>query len=73
MFQLPRYVPPEGVTIAGSFIPGGYAVSISPRSHNRLKEIFGEDADEWRPERWLEDESKSKYMDYLLTTVSQRP
>jgi hypothetical protein len=72
MFQLPRYVPPEGVTIAGSFIPGRHAISMSPRSHNRSKDIFGEDADEWRPERWLEDESKTKYMDSLLTTVSRR-
>jgi hypothetical protein len=72
MFQLPRYVPLEGVTIAGSFIPGGYAVSMSPRSHNRSKDIFGEDADKWRPERWLEDESKAKHMDSLLATVSKR-
>lgn len=70
MFQLPRYAPPEGVTIAGHFVPSGCAVSMSPRSHNRSKEIFGDDADKWRPERWLENDEKSKYMDSLLSTVS---
>lgn len=69
MFQLPRYAPPEGVTIAGHFVPGGCALSMSPRSHNHSKEIFGNDADRWRPERWLENEEKSKYMESLLTTV----
>ena len=53
LWQLPRETPAEGVTIAGYFISPGMTVSISPISQNRCKEIYGEDADEWRPERWL--------------------
>ncbi|KAH7355744.1 cytochrome P450 [Pyrenochaeta sp. MPI-SDFR-AT-0127] len=53
LWQLPRETPPEGVIIAGHFIPGGSTVSTSPLSQNRCKEVFGDDADEWRPERWL--------------------
>ncbi|KAF1956096.1 cytochrome P450 [Byssothecium circinans] len=53
VWQLPRETPAEGVTIADHFIPLGSTVSTSPMSQNRYKEIFGGDANKWRPERWL--------------------
>ncbi|KAJ5556509.1 cytochrome P450 [Penicillium frequentans] len=43
----PRVVPQEGITICGHFIPGGCDVG-------RNKQIFGDDVDRFRPERWLE-------------------
>jgi len=36
---------------------------------NRSKEIFGEDANEFNPERWLGDEKKARYMESGLATV----
>lgn len=51
MYQLPRYAPPEGITIDGHFLPEGTEIGISPLSMNRDTAIFGIDADEFRPER----------------------
>jgi cytochrome P450 len=73
MYQLPRIVPAEGITIAGYALPPGTNAGISARSMNRDKKIFGEDANEFRPERWLEDESRARYMDSLLATVRPLP
>ncbi|KAJ3538936.1 hypothetical protein NM208_g5689 [Fusarium decemcellulare] len=68
IFQLPRVVPPEGITIRKYFIPGNAHVSMSPRVMNRDKEVFGDDAEVWRPERWLEEPERAKYMDSMLAT-----
>ncbi|KKY29023.1 putative cytochrome p450 [Phaeomoniella chlamydospora] len=50
---LERVVPPQGATIAGRSIPGGTIVGCSAWVIHREKDIFGEDADEFVPERWL--------------------
>lgn len=51
---LERYVPREGYRLTdGSFLPGGSIVGCNPYLLCRNKEIFGEDAEEFRPERWL--------------------
>lgn len=53
---LERYVPAEGFTLPnGDFVPGGVAVGINPYIGNRNKTVWGSDADEFRPERWLRD------------------
>ncbi|KAK3356504.1 cytochrome P450 [Lasiosphaeria hispida] len=53
--QLERYVPAEGLGLPnGSFIPAGTAVGINPYVTGRNKDVFGEDAEEFRPERWLQ-------------------
>lgn len=53
VWQLPREAPKTGITIAGHYIPPGATLGMSPMAHNRSKDIFGDDADEWRPQRWL--------------------
>ncbi|CAH0056895.1 unnamed protein product [Clonostachys solani] len=55
--NLERLTPPEGIEICGELIPGGTVVSCNPWVLHRRKEIFGEDADIYRPERWLLGES----------------
>src|SRR5256885_7202490 len=70
MYQLPRYAPPEGITIDDYFLPQGTEIGISPLTMNRDTAIFGIDADEFRPERWMENPEKTRYMDSMLTTVS---
>ncbi|KAI1370321.1 putative benzoate 4-monooxygenase cytochrome P450 [Hypoxylon crocopeplum] len=51
---LPRQVPPEsdGVSIRGHHYPPGTVLSVPTYSIHHSKEIWGEDADEFRPERW---------------------
>lgn len=54
---LERYVPAGGHTLPnGDYIPPGNIVGMNPYVTNRNKSVFGEDADDFRPERWLRDE-----------------
>lgn len=50
---LERIVPPGGAEIAGHFVKGGTIVGCSAWVIHRNKEVFGEDVDVYRPERWL--------------------
>ncbi|KAL2022359.1 hypothetical protein VTK56DRAFT_5426 [Thermocarpiscus australiensis] len=51
---LPRQVPPDspGVRLHGYYFPPGTVLSVPTYSIHHSKEIWGEDADEFRPERW---------------------
>ena len=49
-----RIVPPGGAVICGESIQGGTVVCTSSWTIHRDKAVFGEDADAFRPERWLE-------------------
>ncbi|KAK6207097.1 hypothetical protein LQW54_007526 [Pestalotiopsis sp. IQ-011] len=54
---LERIVPAQGAEIAGHFVKGGTIVGCSAWIIHRRPEIFGQDVDVYRPERWLVDES----------------
>ena len=69
VYQLPRYAPHEGLAIDDYFIPPNQIVGISPIAMNRSKAIYGEDANEFNPDRWLIDDVKFRYMDSHLATV----
>ncbi|KIW94689.1 uncharacterized protein Z519_04666 [Cladophialophora bantiana CBS 173.52] len=61
---LPRVVPVQGATICGVFIPGGTEVGCNAWTVHRDKDIYGEDADLWIPERWLDNnEEKVKILE----------
>ncbi|KAL8838459.1 MAG: hypothetical protein Q9170_002134 [Blastenia crenularia] len=65
-FALPfeRVVPDGGVTVLGHYLPTGTVVGGSPYVVNRDKETFGQDAEFWRPERWVDaDDAQRKRMD----------
>lgn len=49
-----KQAPPEGDTFKGQFIPGGTDIAYSAWGTHHNKKTFGEDADVYRPERWLE-------------------
>lgn len=52
-----RYVPRGGFALPnGDYLPQGTIVGMSPYILARNKSIYGEDADEFRPERWMRDE-----------------
>lgn len=54
-FNLERIVPPSGAIICGYAIPSGTIVGVNAWVVQRDHSIFGADADEYRPERWLAD------------------
>ncbi|KAB5543017.1 cytochrome P450-like protein [Coniochaeta sp. 2T2.1] len=57
---LERIVPEPGVEIAGHYVKGGTIVGCSAWIIHQNKEVFGEDVEAYRPERWLADESVDK-------------
>ena len=62
-----RVVPETGLQVDTTYLPAGTIVGINPWILHRDKRIFGEDAEEWQPRRWLtEDAEKIKYMDHHL-------
>ena len=50
---LSKEVPPQGDTINGQFIPGGTRIGHNSCGMQLRADIFGEDVDVFRPERWL--------------------
>ncbi|KAF4547698.1 Cytochrome P450-like protein 6 [Elsinoe fawcettii] len=64
---LERVVPAAGIQVASHFIPGGTIVGCSPWTIHRSRDVFGEDASDFRPERWIEaDEAKLSEMTSCL-------
>ncbi|KAI0888741.1 cytochrome P450 [Annulohypoxylon maeteangense] len=53
-----RVVPVGGATIAGRFFPQGSVVGVNTWIEHRNPRIFGEDANEFKPERWLSDDTE---------------
>ncbi|KAK8115338.1 hypothetical protein PG999_007407 [Apiospora kogelbergensis] len=50
---LERVVPAGGITIGGKFLPEATVVGMSPYVVNRHKPTFGQDAEDWNPDRWM--------------------
>ncbi|KAH8698790.1 cytochrome P450 [Talaromyces proteolyticus] len=51
-----REVPKGGAVLSGQFFPEGTNVGVNGWVANMNKDIYGPDADEFRPERWLDAE-----------------
>ncbi|MCJ1326671.1 hypothetical protein MMC10_003336 [Thelotrema lepadinum] len=51
---LERVVPEGGVAFQKHFLPSGTRVSIAPQCIHLNTQIYGTDAAEYRPERWIE-------------------
>lgn len=60
--SLPRRVPEQGMAVHGYQIASGTTVGCNPVSLHRTPEIFGKDAEVYRPQRWL-DETTRKDLD----------
>lgn len=69
---LERVVPYGGAEVGGAWLAGGTVVGINPWVAARDKEVYGEDTDNFRPERWLEaDGNKLKLMERNFLAVSR--
>ncbi|KAI0149828.1 cytochrome P450 [Hypoxylon sp. NC0597] len=67
--HLERVVPAGGLEVCGQTLPAGTIVGMNAWVVHRDPDMFGPDADAWRPERWLEgDEAHIKRMDASLLT-----
>ncbi|EFQ32837.1 cytochrome P450 [Colletotrichum graminicola M1.001] len=55
-----KEVPPEGDTIDGKFIPGGTRIAQNFWGTLRRFDVFGKDADLFRPERWIEADEAAR-------------
>jgi cytochrome P450 len=59
-----KLVPKEGDTFNGMHIPGGTEIGFAAFGLAQSKEVWGSDAKEFRPERWLiDDQARLKEMD----------
>jgi cytochrome P450 len=67
-FQLLRYSLEGGMTIEGHYIPAGSEIGISAMAQNRDTAVFGKDADDFRPERYLESSERNSIMESSLMT-----
>ena len=71
--NITRLVPPEGTELDGQFFPGGTSIAVNGWVLHRDKQVFGEDADTYRAERWLADTEKARVMErYMFQVRSQR-
>lgn len=51
---LPRTVPEGGMMVSGHYFPAGTVLSVPSYTIHRDPTIWGEDVEEYRPERWFE-------------------
>ncbi|EMC95242.1 hypothetical protein BAUCODRAFT_532612 [Baudoinia panamericana UAMH 10762] len=66
-----KYVSPKGgVTIGDTHVPEGCTICLEPSAAHVNPDIFGADADTWRPDRWLQDPATSETRRVHITTVS---
>lgn len=61
-FTPERVVTAGGMTLCGEFIPEGTIIGANGYPISRNRDIYGEDAEEFRPERWLEADTEKKRM-----------
>jgi len=68
--NITRLVPPEGAELDGQFFPGGTRIAVNGWVLHRDRPMFGQDADDFRPERWTEDEERARRMERYMFQVS---
>ncbi|KAL2265921.1 hypothetical protein VTJ83DRAFT_5273 [Remersonia thermophila] len=69
MDMSPKKAPPEGDEWDGYRLPGGTEVGWNSICVMRDPELWGDDAEQFRPERWIEaasDSSKLRDMEYVV-------
>lgn len=64
--NITRHVPASGIELDGINFAGGTRVALNAWVLHRDVDVFGKDANEFRPERWLEDEEQAKKMERFM-------
>ena len=65
--NLPRVVGKDGINLFGKYAPEGTEISCNPWIVHRDSNVYGENAQELRPERWLDkEETIMEYNRYNL-------
>ncbi|KAL5382175.1 hypothetical protein PMIN06_003836 [Paraphaeosphaeria minitans] len=65
---LPRLVSKGGLEVNGKYVPEGTEIAANPYVIHRDKNIFGEDAFEFNPDRWLDGEERTRNMNkYIMS------
>ena len=63
-WPIERRVPAGGATLAGKYFPEGTSVGCLPSVIHQDPAVFGDEPDQFRPERWLEaSEERSRLME----------
>ena len=70
---LPRIVSDGGLVLNNTFIPPGTEIGANPYVINRDQSVFGADADDFNPERWVEDPDRAKQMHKWMFTWGWGP
>ncbi|KAK7228251.1 hypothetical protein V2G26_000421 [Clonostachys chloroleuca] len=70
---IPRYVSDGGLELYGRHVPAGTEIGANPYVVHRNKEVFGEDADCFNPDRWLQDPDTAREMDKCILTWGYGP
>ena len=61
---LPRVSPsPEGIMVCGRYFPPGVILSVHPYAIHFSPSVFGPDADQYDPDRWLRDAKSARDME----------
>ncbi|KAI0021645.1 flavonoid 3',5'-hydroxylase [Xylariomycetidae sp. FL0641] len=63
----PRLAPKDGLNLYGKYVPEGLEVTCNPWIVHRDPSIYGADAEEFRPERWLDPEKAAEFTKYSMT------
>ncbi|UPX09407.1 uncharacterized protein EKO05_0000097 [Ascochyta rabiei] len=63
---LPRKVPEGGATLAGTFFPEGTDVGANAWVLHYSKDIYGDDAASYKPERWLEPKGTNDLRETMM-------
>ncbi|KAK0202176.1 cytochrome P450 monooxygenase [Desarmillaria ectypa] len=69
---LPRVAPEGGMMIFGNYFPAGTVISVPIYTIHRDPAAFGDDVDEFRPERWFERDSVSLSKGFYPFSVGPR-
>jgi len=59
-----RLAPAEGLDLCGEYIPAGYRVGMNSAVIHYDESVFGDDAAQFRPSRWFEDNAAA--MDKMM-------